>query len=284
MSNELELITLDPREVVVVEGRNSRLDLGDIGELAQSIQDNGMQEPAKVQRTVDGEYQLVNGHRRHAACMKLISKGVVPIFLATVLGPDVAEDEILASMVMANNGKPFTPIEEAMMLQKLKDTFKLTDKQIAERIGKSMSHVSNRLTLLRADDSIKEAMQDGTLKTTEALAIVKKSNGNKEVQKAIAKQAKAGDKSIINKELLNGRFNAEQKEVIMSAFLGLEQFGITALEVKEYSISDSDEIMKAFIAGCFMNCADLAFTDVEQFYDKIKQRVEATKAAAPVKR
>lgn len=282
MQEDLELITLDPRNVVVVEGRNSRFDLGDLDELAESIKNNGIQEPAKVQLTASGEYQLVNGHRRHAACLKLVAKGHIPKFPATVLPADVTEAEILASMVVANNGKPFLPLEEAMMLQKLKDEFKLTDKQIAERIGKSMSHVSNRLILLRADDSIKEALNDGSLKTTEALAVVKKSNGNKEVQRQIAEQAKQGNKSIINKELLNGRFNAEQKEVIMSSYKGLVQFEITPDMIADYSNSEDDEILKAFIAGCFQNCADMAFTDVNEFFQKIKQRYDSIVAEAPV--
>lgn len=279
---DIELMTFDPRHIVVVEKRNTRFDYGNLDELAESIRINGMKEPAKVQRKGD-EFQLVNGHRRHRACMMLVEKGFVPDFMATVIPESDTESDILADMVIANDGKPFLPLEEAIMLQRLIEEYQWTQKQVADKIGRSLSHVSNRIALLNADDSVKEAMQNGEIKTQEALAIVRKSNGDKDMQKEIISRTRDGETGVINKELLQGRFNKEQWGVIKAIFLSLEiyEIDLTDLENK-YARNENPEVMKAFVAGCFQACADMAFTEFEEFYNKVKAKIESEQAKAPI--
>ena len=272
-----KLLHLDPRDIQVIEGRNSRFDYGNIDELADSIKANGMKQPVKVQ-IKDDCYHLVDGHRRLKACMQLVSKGFIPDVLAMAISSDITEDEILSDMIISNDGKHFSPLEEAMMLQKLRDTFKWSQNDIAKKIGKSLSHVSNRIALLNADDSIKEALVDGTLKTQEALAIVRKSNGDKEAQKEIVKRTKSGETGVVNKELLKGRFNAEQKEVIYVGFKSLELYEVESKDFEKYENSDNPEVMQAFCAGVFQGYADLAFTSMEDLFEKIKIKVNQERA------
>jgi len=279
---DVTLVTVDPRNIIVVEGRNTRFDYGNIDELAESIRVNGMREPAKVQEK-DGVYYLVNGHRRHKACMALIERGHVPDFLTTVIPSTENEEDILADMVIANNGKPFLPLEEAVMLQKLRDDFGWNQAQIANKIGRSLSHVSDRLCLLSADDEVKEAMQSGEIKTQEALAIVRKSHGDKEKQKEIIQRARDGETGVINRELLQGRFNKEQWGVIHSMFLSLSLYEVEPKGFEARYMDNEDPMVKeAFIAGCFQAVADLAFTEMEDFHAKVKGRIDSEREKAPI--
>lgn len=284
--NEYALVVLDPRNVEVMKGRNPRFDYGNITELAESIRNNGMMEPAKVQE-VDGIYQLINGHRRHKACMVLVEEGHVPEFLAMVvprLDDEVANKRaIAAAMIVANDGKAFLPLEESQKLQEMRTVLEMSNKEIAAAIGRSVSHVSNRLSLLNSDESVKEALTAGELKPQEALAIVHKSNGDKEKQRDAVQRIKSGETGVVNKELLKGRFNKEQWEVIHSMLLSLEVYNVNLddLETK-YADSENPEVMEAYIAGCFQACADLAFTPVKEFFEKVKARVDSERADAPV--
>jgi hypothetical protein len=215
--------------------------------------------------------------------MILVSKGIVPEFLATVVPPEEEEVDIAADMLIANEGKPFLPLEEAAMLQRMREKYGWSQKQIADKIGRSNAHVNNRLALLGADDSIKEALKVGELKTQEALAIVHKSHGDKNMQKEIVERKKSGEKGVVNKELLKGRFNKEQWDIIHGTYKGLEAFQVSPEKIQDILVSDNDEIQQAFIAGCFQNCADLAFTDILDFYSKVQERVKAERENAPVK-
>lgn len=274
---------LDPRIITIIQGRNVRYDYGDLDILSLSIKERGMLQPCRVQLK-DGEYQLIDGHRRHKACMMLIEKGFIPDFLSIVITENESEADIFADMLISNDGKNFMPLEEAAMLQRLREPpYNWSQAEISKKIGKSLSHVSNRIALLNADDSVKDAMESGDLKTQEALAIVRKSNGDKDKQREIVQRTKAGDKTIVDKELLKGRFNASQWDIIHSTFKGLEAFGVTLDGIKECMVSDDDTIQSAFIAGCFQNCADLAFTDIGDFYEKVKERVNAERANSIIK-
>jgi ParB/RepB/Spo0J family partition protein len=266
--------TLDPRNVTVIPGRNTRFDFGDLKILAESIKERGMLQPCRVQLK-DGEYQLIDGHRRYMACMSLVEKGIIPDFIALVIDENESEAYIFADMITSNDGKHFLPLEEAEMLQRLRDDpYNWSQADIAKRIGKSLSHVSNRIALLNADDSVKEAMKSGELKTNDALGIIRKSNGDKAMQRQIINKIKTGDTNLVDKELLKGRFNVSQWELIHNVFNDLENYEITCNGIKECVISDDDSIQTAFIAGRFQGIADLAFTDIKVFYEKVKRRVE----------
>ena len=66
------LVRLDVGDIIIKDGRNKRFDFGELEELADSIEANGVTEPIKVQYK-EGVNSLVNGHRRVAAC-KLVKE------------------------------------------------------------------------------------------------------------------------------------------------------------------------------------------------------------------
>lgn len=214
------LVHIDVDDIAVVEGRNKRFDLGDIKELAESIEERGFEEPIKLQRKGDVN-ELINGHRRIAACKllkekykgkKIPLKNNFPITAppARFISEEEDEVEILIRMVISNAGKPFLPLEEAMMYKQLKENAKFTTQELAKKVGKSVAHVSDRLALLNADDTVKDAVQDGDITPSDAVTVVRKSRGDKEKQSEIIERVQKEGPGVIQKELLKGRLKKDQ--------------------------------------------------------------------------
>jgi ParB-like chromosome segregation protein Spo0J len=221
------LVYLSPDQIKIIEGRNKRFDIGDITELATSIEQNGIVNPVKIKLT-SGNPELIDGHRRHAAATELLTKfdfGSVPKIKGRpvtdipcrVVDLDT-ESEIIFHMLVSNDSKPFLPLEEAVMLKDLKEKFSLTTEQISKRIGKSISHVNDRLALLGAADEIKNAVQTGELKPSDAVTIVRKSHGDKAKQAEMVERVKTEGASIVQTELLKGRLKKEQWEAAEEAY------------------------------------------------------------------
>jgi ParB family chromosome partitioning protein len=103
-----DLYNIDPRNIVVVEGFNSRIDF-DLEELKESIRENGVKNPISVIpfKDEDGneKYRLVDGERRYRATMALMAEGadimrIPALFLSKSLKPD----ELLVEQLIRNEG------------------------------------------------------------------------------------------------------------------------------------------------------------------------------------
>lgn len=124
---------------------NPREHLTDIMELALSIREVGMVQPIVAQRLDDGRLQIVAGHRRHAAALRL-KLTEVPVIIRR---PMRGDDELLAMLVENGQRAGLDPIEEARAFRKLKSTGSgITDAAIARRVGRAQTYVSARLALL----------------------------------------------------------------------------------------------------------------------------------------
>ena len=207
---DLQVIHIHTDQVNIVPGRNPRLELDGIEELADSIEENGVRNPIKVRPNDDKThhtYELVDGHRRLAACKWLADTKQVNIDIpAMVVEHYKDEVDILVEMMVSNDSLPFAPFEEATLYARLRDEFAMTTDQIAKRVGKSMSHVSDKLALLRADESVKKAVKEKLLSVSDANTIVRKSRGDTEKQKEIVERVKEeGREAVVDKELKKGR-------------------------------------------------------------------------------
>jgi ParB family chromosome partitioning protein len=188
---------LDPHAITRKDGFNPRFDFGDIEGLAASIKANGMLNPIRVKRiaaTPEGKlFELVDGDRRLTAIEKLLKAGHefpegVPAIIV-----DKAQDEVtsLIQMFVANDGKPFMPLEEAMAYSKMKEAG-MTIKQICAAVGRKSMHVTEILNLMAADDSVKAAVADGSIGKTMAKQIATHAKGDASKQAELVQQAKAG--------------------------------------------------------------------------------------------
>ena len=211
MQTNIAMLHLD--QIKILEGRNPRLALNGVEELANSILENGVVTPIKVEMlpNVDGkgtknQYQLVDGHRRLAACQYLLEQHQTEIDIPAMLVVCRDEADTLVQMLVSNDSEPFTPFEEALMFQRLKTEFKLTVQQIADRCGRSASHVSDKFALLRADVALQEAVKNGEVSPADANTIIRKSKGDKENQREVTQRVlDEGREEVVEKELLRGR-------------------------------------------------------------------------------
>lgn len=142
---------------------NPRRDLGDLTELIESLRQHGMIEPivAREGRTPD-EYEVVCGHRRHAAAQRARAKSV------PVLVRELDDDQVLDIQLAENMERSdLTAFEEAEAFQ-LRISRGQTVERIAGRIGRSAGFVAQRLKLLELHPEVQEALRDEAISVSVA--------------------------------------------------------------------------------------------------------------------
>lgn len=286
--SHFEIVLVKPDEVIVVEGRNPRMTLLNIEQLAESIEENGVRNPIKVQMGDEG-YELVDGHRRLAACQYLYDTKELVIQIPAVKVDHKSEADILVEMMVSNDSEPFAPFEEATLYTRLRDEFKLNNEQIAQRVGKSVSHVSDKLALLRADETLKKAVEEKIISASDANTIVRKSKGSTEKQKELVQRVQTeGREQVINKELKKGRLPkpawalAEQAhDEVWSCAMNLNKdVCMSALDSKnvrewlEGTFEDNvDEVMFAFGLGQLEVFKNMSSLSMKELWDRLEDRL-----------
>lgn len=147
---------------------NPRTNLGDLTGLAESITAVGILEPILVQTRAAGGYMIVAGHRRYEAA-KLTTLVSMPCLLRVF-----TEQARIEAMVIENlQRQDLSPFDEARGLTQLVGVG-LTQRDIAERVGVSQSHISKRLSLATMPPQV-EVLFDGerlTIRQLEEIAKV----------------------------------------------------------------------------------------------------------------
>jgi len=193
---EIPLVSISPNP----HQPRSRIREQDLLELAASIEEHGIIQPLIVTETVDG-YRLIAGERRWRAA-RLAGQSSVP-----VLVKDVAPSQILELALVENlQRSDLNPLEEAMAFHQLVNEFELTQKQIAQRVGKSRAAVSNTLRLLTAPRPVREALLDERISEGHARALLG-------LETSAAQEAAL--KTVLRQEL-----NVRQTEQLVRRLLG----------------------------------------------------------------
>ncbi len=135
-------------------------------ELSKSIQENGLIQPITV-REFDGAYEIIAGERRFRAC-QLAGFKEIPCY---VLSP--TEDQA-AQMALVENiqRENLTPIEEARAFVQIMKQASLTQKELAQKIGKTQSTVANKIRLLNLPDEIKDGLLQKSISERHARALL----------------------------------------------------------------------------------------------------------------
>jgi ParB family chromosome partitioning protein len=133
-------------------------------ELAASIREFGLLQPivvTKIEREVptgtEVEYQLVVGERRWLAA-KLLGLERIPAIVRNV---DLERERLELAVIENIQREDLNPIETARAFARLQDEFRLTQREIAARIGKSRETVANSVRLLSLPREIQEALEQG---------------------------------------------------------------------------------------------------------------------------
>ena len=143
----------------------------DIEQLARSIKEHGILQPLLVSATKNGTYQLIAGERRWRAA-KIANLERVP-----VLGRETNPQEILELALIENIQRAdLSALEEASAYQKLANDFQLTQQEIADRVGKSRTTITNTLRLLELPHEIQQSLNNNEITEGHARALLGLSN------------------------------------------------------------------------------------------------------------
>ena len=134
--------------------------------LADSIREHGLLQPLAV-RDMGDYYQIIAGERRWRAC-RLAELGEVPVVIIE------ADDKKVMELAMVENlqRQDLNPMEEAEGYYSLIHDFKLSQEQVAERVGKSRPAVANALRLLSLKGELREMVEDGKISAGHARALL----------------------------------------------------------------------------------------------------------------
>ena len=126
-------------------------------ELSQSIAQHGVFQPIIVKKSIKG-YDIVAGERRYRAS-KLAKLKEIPAIVVEFSDEQMMEIALLENI----QREDLNPIEEAQAYQNLMKKLELTQEQLAKRVGKSRSYVTNNLRLLQLPQAIQKYVLDGKL-------------------------------------------------------------------------------------------------------------------------
>lgn len=139
----------------------------ELQELADSIKLHGVIEPLVVLKR-DDYYMIISGERRWRAA-KLAEQKQVPV----VVRENMTDQEILELSLIENiQREDLNPIEEALTYKRLLDEFNLKQDEVAERVSKSRTTVTNSIRLLKLDSRVQDMVIDGRISTGHARAIL----------------------------------------------------------------------------------------------------------------
>lgn len=163
-----------------------RLDESRLEELAASIRENGILQPVLVRPSKDG-YQLVAGERRLAAAQRA---GLLRI---PAVVREVPDERLLELALVENiQREQLNPIEEAQACHNLMDTLRMTQEELAARLGKERSTIANALRLLKLPAAVKTLVADGKLSPGHARALLSLNSPPAEMSRLAARMVEQG--------------------------------------------------------------------------------------------
>lgn len=171
---EIEMVKIDelrsnpyqPRKVFDEEA---------LQELAASIKEHGVFQPIIIKKSIKG-YEIIAGERRVKAS-KIAGLEEIPAIVR-----DFSDDEMMEIALLENlQRENLNAIEESTAYKKLLETLSLTQEELAKRLGKSRSHITNMLGLLTLPEEVQTALSNKELTMGHARIISKLENKEQQI-------------------------------------------------------------------------------------------------------
>ena len=143
----------------------------DIKELAESIDNFGLIQPLTLRKKKDNKYELIAGERRLRAA-KYNGLDKVPCIVNDFSNEEMAEIALIENL----QRKDLDFIEESMAYSKLIEKFNLTQKELANKLGKSQSTIANKLRILNLPEEIKDKLRNPLISERHARSLLKLSD------------------------------------------------------------------------------------------------------------
>jgi ParB family chromosome partitioning protein len=173
-------------------------------ELAESIREHGVFQPIIVRKAIDG-YELIAGERRLRAS-KLAGKEDIPAIVVEFSDKEMMEISLLENI----QREDLNAVEEAAAYSQLIEKIGYTQEELAKHIGKSRTHITNMLRLLRLPDDIKEKVRSGKLSYGQARTLL--AAEDEEKMHELAERAVREGLSVRDLEKLVSEKPAEKKK------------------------------------------------------------------------
>ncbi|MDE3085622.1 MAG: ParB/RepB/Spo0J family partition protein [Acidobacteriota bacterium] len=145
----------------------TRFDEEAMSSLAASIKEVGVLQPILVREAGAGEYELIAGERRWRAARRA-GLQTMPVLVQAASDVHSLEQALVENL----HREDLNPLEEAAAYQQLVDTFDYTHEQVAARVGKSRTAVTNTLRLLQLPAGVQRALADGAMTAGHARALL----------------------------------------------------------------------------------------------------------------
>lgn len=173
-------------------------------ELADSIREQGIVQPLIV-RLVNGAYELIAGERRWRAA-QLAGLTEAPVVERAATDREVLELALIENLQREN----LNAIEEALGYSQLGEQFRLTQEEIAKKVGKSRAAVANALRLLRLPPVVQSAVREGKLSVGHAKVILGLADAA--LQQSAAARVLAGNLTVRQTEQLVAKLSGADGE------------------------------------------------------------------------
>jgi len=172
-------------------------------ELADSIKQFGIIQPIIVQKRED-YYEIIAGERRWRAA-KLAKIKEVPVIIRDYTEREIVEISLIENIQREN----LNPIEEAVAYKRLLDEFNLKQDEVADRVSKSRTAVTNSMRLLRLDENVQQMVIEDMISSGHARALL--TIEDKDLQHKIALQIFDEKLSVREVEKLVKNIGKEKK-------------------------------------------------------------------------
>lgn len=138
-----------------------------LSELADSIRTLGLIQPITVRRITPTKYQIISGERRYRAC-RMAGIASIPAYIRETDDVGMLEMAIVENLQREN----LDPIEIALSFRRLIEECRLTQEEMAERVGKKRASVTNYLRLLKLSASAQHALKIGKISVGHAKVLL----------------------------------------------------------------------------------------------------------------
>lgn len=175
-----KLMEINIEDIVANEGQpRKNFDQEELKDLASSIKKYGIIQPLLLKKKED-KYEIIAGERRFRAA------GLAGLERVPAIVKDISDDESSRIAIIENiQRKDLNPVEEAMSYKHLLDSQDLTQKELADEIGKSRQYIGNTIRLLNLDPRVLKLLEEERISTSHGKKLLSIKDGEKQYKEAM---------------------------------------------------------------------------------------------------